>query len=117
MLRAVPALLLLIVVIAGFSGEARAHAGMAGHGSEVAGDAAAVSEAAAVPAGTERSPDHLPAGECCMTTAGCGNAGSILAGTPLLPVPGGAATAEPAAMPDVPDSLDLPVADRPPRSA
>lgn len=117
MIRAVLALLLLIAAIAGFSGDARAHAGMAGHGTVAADEAAPTAAADQAPAGADRSSSHLPAGKCCMTAAGCGSVGSIPVAAPLLPVPGRIATAEPAATPDVPDSLDLPVADRPPRPA
>lgn len=122
MIRAVLALL-LFVVIAGFSGEARAHAGMAGHGAVVVSGAAAADNVAstgdafAIPVASERSPGHLPAGKCCMTAAGCGNAGSLLAGVPPLPVPGQVAAVHLQAAVDAPRSLDPPVADRPPRSA
>lgn len=115
MIRAVLALLLLIAVIAGFSGDARAHAGIADHGSASAEQP--VAEATPAPANADRSPGHLPVGKCCMTAAGCGGAGSILADGPLLPVPARVATTEPPAALDAPRGLDLPVADRPPRFA
>jgi len=116
-IRAALALLLLIAVIAGFSGDALAHAGMAGHGTVVTDEAVPMSDATAVPADTDRSSGHLPAGKCCMTAAGCGSSGSIPAGVPLLPLPERVSTVERIAILDAPRSLDLPVADRPPRSA
>lgn len=116
MTRAVLALLLLIAVIAGYSGDALAHAGMAGHGTVVTDEAVPVSGAAAVPADADRSSGHLPAGKCCMAAAGCGSAGSIPAGAPLLPLPEQVSTVELVAILDTPRSLELPVADRPPRS-
>ena len=112
--RLLAALLLLLALgIAGAPGEARAHAGM-GH-ETVAGESPAIVEAgqASSDSGEPRN-HHRPAGQCCLTAAACGG-GTILMSAPLVPVPQRQAPVAGSVIVRTPRSVDLPVADRPPR--
>jgi len=104
-------LVLLTLAVASAPGVSLAHTGH-----EAVTGRAAEASAIQAPSDSGGSPDHhLPVGQCCLTAAACGG-GSILVSAPLVPVPERQAPIGVAALVRALHSVDLPVADRPPRT-